>query len=141
MPGRACCGWCVRTGCDGRGRGPPSIPGVVGRGGEYGCRICPGAPGRPPPAPRFSPGVARFAVPPPAGAAGQGEPSGSLTTPSGTGPTGGAGSGSGAGGATTATGGGGSMTCGSGAGGGGASGGVGGSGGGGGAGGSMFGGR
>jgi hypothetical protein len=46
MPGRACCGCCVRTGCDGRGRGPPSIPGVVGRGGEYGCRICPGAPGR-----------------------------------------------------------------------------------------------
>ena len=64
MPGRACCGCCVRTGCDGRGRGPPSIPGVVGRGGEYGCRICPGAPGRPAPAPGLAPGVAGFAVAP-----------------------------------------------------------------------------
>ena len=69
MPGRACCGCCVRTGCDGRGRGPPSIPGVVGRGGEYGCRICPGAPGRPAPA-GFAPGVAGFAVAPGGGDAG-----------------------------------------------------------------------
>lgn len=33
MPGRAGCGCCVRTGCDGNGRGPPSRLGVVGRGG------------------------------------------------------------------------------------------------------------
>src|SRR6188472_1027747 len=64
MPGRGCPGCCVRTGCDGRGRGPPSMPGVVGRGGEYGCRICPGAPGRAPPVPGFAPGDAGLAVAP-----------------------------------------------------------------------------
>src|SRR5262245_36001460 len=69
MPGRACCGCCVRTGCDGSGRGPPSMPGVVGRGGEYGCRICPGAPGRPGP-PGFAPGAPGFAVAPGGCAAG-----------------------------------------------------------------------
>ena len=47
MPGRACPGCCVRIGCDGSGRGPPSMPGVVGRGGGgYGGRGWPGAPGR-----------------------------------------------------------------------------------------------
>jgi len=44
IPGRAWPG-CVRTGCEGSGRGPPSIPGVVGRGGG-GNPGRPGAPGR-----------------------------------------------------------------------------------------------
>ena len=47
MPGRACPGCCVRIGCDGSGRGPPSMPGSSGRGGGgYGGRRAPGAPGR-----------------------------------------------------------------------------------------------
>jgi len=46
------------------------MPGVVGRGGEYGCRNCPGAPGRVAPAPGFAPGVAGFAVAPAACGAG-----------------------------------------------------------------------
>src|SRR6185436_4349435 len=33
MPGRGGCGCCVRIGCEGSGRGPPSMLGVVGRGG------------------------------------------------------------------------------------------------------------
>ena len=46
-PGRANAGCCVRTGCDGSGRGPPNMPGVVGRGGAYGARgAWPAPPGR-----------------------------------------------------------------------------------------------
>lgn len=46
MPGRA--GGCAgRTGCAGSGRGPPSMLGVVGRGGPwYGGRAAPGSGGR-----------------------------------------------------------------------------------------------
>ncbi len=69
-PDAAPLGCCVRTGCDGSGRGPPSMPGVVGRGGgEYGGRACPGAPGRAAPA-GLAPAGCGLAVAPGAGGAG-----------------------------------------------------------------------
>jgi len=54
MPGRACCGCCARIGCEGSGRGPPSMLGVVGRSGAYGARGWPGVPVRGAPAPGFA---------------------------------------------------------------------------------------
>src|SRR4030095_2988980 len=48
IPGRACALGCVRTGCEGSGRGPPNMLGVVGRGGGgYAGRGTPAGPGRP----------------------------------------------------------------------------------------------